>query len=168
MFPKSGDCGVKGVLGSFWMMSWYCLVYLSASMVNSNVSKQWFCERYAVKALMVHGGDAVFDSISCKVGHLGQYGPVGIDRLKGLDGGKSPEDMKPSSSASQSERTDEQRGDVSLDDMWMCNDGGFRIFDLRIALRRYFMGTLAVRPLRPPPQTDCCVLQNVNFTRVCV
>ncbi len=108
-----------------------------------------------MKALIVHGGGAVFDNTSCNVGRRGQYGPVGIDRLRGLDDAKSPEDMKLSSSASQSERTDEQRGDVSLDDMWMCNEGGFRILDLRIALRRYFMGTLAMFPLLTPPQTDC-------------
>jgi hypothetical protein len=113
-------------------------------MVNSKVSKQWFCERYAVKALMVHGGGASSDKTSCNVGRRAQYGPVGIARLKGLDW-KSPEDMKLSSSASQSERTDEERGDVSLDDMCICNGGGFRLFDFRIALRRYFMGTLAVR-----------------------
>ena len=108
-----------------------------------------------MKALIVHGGGAVFDNTSCNVGRRGQYGPVGIDRLRGLDDAKSPEDMKLSSSASQSERTDEQRGDVSLDDMCMCNEGGFRILDLRIALRRYFMGTLAMLPLLTPPQTDC-------------
>jgi hypothetical protein len=108
-----------------------------------------------VKALIVHGGGAVFDNTSCNVGRRGQYGPVGIDRLRGLDDAKSPEDMKLSSSASQSERMDEQRGDVSLDDMCMCNEGGFRILDLRIALRRYFMGTLAMLPLLTPPQTDC-------------
>ena len=98
-----------------------------------------------MNALNVHGGGAVFDSTSCKVGRRGQYGPEGIDRLKGLDGRKSPDDMKPSSSASQSERTDEQRGDVSLDGcVYMYNDGGFRCldcFDFRIALRRYFIGT---------------------------
>jgi len=96
-----------------------------------------------MKALNVHGGGAVFDRTSCKVGRRGQYGPEGIDRLRGLEGRKSPDDMKPSSSASQSERTDEQRGDVSLDDVCRYNDGGFRYFDcfdLRIALRRYFMG----------------------------
>jgi hypothetical protein len=121
-----------------------------------------------VKALIVHGGGAVLDNISCNVGRWGQYGPVGIDRLKGLDGGKSPEDMKPSSSASQSERTDEQRGDVSLDEICMCNEGGFRFFDLRIALRRYFMDTLAVRPLLPPPKTDCWVLPNTSLAGLCV
>jgi hypothetical protein len=83
-------------------------VYLLASIVNSKISKQWFCERYAVKALIVHGGGAIFDNTSCNVGRRGQYGLVGIDRLKGLDGRKSPEDMKPLSSASQSESTDEQ------------------------------------------------------------
>jgi len=101
--------------------------------MNSKVSKQWFCDRYAMNAVNVHGGGAVFDSTSCSVGRRGQYGPDGMDRLNGLDGRKSPEDMKPSSSASQSERTDEQRGDVSLDvsldaspDV-VCryNDGGF-------------------------------------------
>jgi hypothetical protein len=117
-------------------------VYRLASNVNSNVSKQWFCDKYAMKALSVHGGDVVFDSTSCSVGRRGQYGPVGIETLRGLDGGTSPDDMKPSSSASQSESTDEQRGDISLmAGFAMYNEGGFRCFDFRIALRRYFMGT---------------------------
>src|SRR6187402_537226 len=94
-----------------------------------------------MNALSVHGGGAVFDKTSCNVGRRGQYGPEGIARLKGLEGKKSPEDMKPSSSASQSERTDEQRGDVSPDDIFRWSEGGFMSFDLRIALRRYFMGT---------------------------
>jgi hypothetical protein len=98
-----------------------------------------------VKALNVHGGGASSDNTSCKVGRRAPCCPAGMARLKGLDD-KSPEDMKSSSSASQSERTDEQRGDVSLEDMWMCSEGGFRIFDFRIALRKYFMGPLAVRP----------------------
>jgi len=38
-------------------------------------------------------------------------------RLRGLDGRNSPDDMKPSSSASQSDNTDEQRGDDSLEDV---------------------------------------------------
>lgn len=67
-----------------------------------------------------------------------------MDRLSGLEGKKSPEDMKPSSSASQSDRTDEQRGDVSPDDVFRWSEGGFRLFDLRIALRRYFMGARGV------------------------
>ena len=108
-----------------------------------------------MKALIVHGGGAVSDSTSCNVGRRGQYGPMGIDRLKGLDGGKSPEDMKPSSSASQSESTDEQRGDVSLDDVCIRNEGGFRFFDFRIALRRYLMGTTVVRPSVLPSGADC-------------
>ena len=103
-----------------------------------------------MKALRVHGGGAVFARTSCSVGRRGQYGPVfGIDRLNGLEGTNSPEDMKPSSSASQSERTDEQRVDVSLDSVGRCNEGGFR-FDLRIALRRYFMGTRVERPSYSP------------------
>ena len=98
-----------------------------------------------MNAVSVHGGGAVFDKTSCNVGLRGQYGPEGIARLSGLEGKKSPEDMKPSSSASQSERTDEQRGDVSLDgSIFKCSEGGSRLFDLRIALRRYFMGTRGV------------------------
>jgi hypothetical protein len=117
-------------------------VYRVASNVNSNVSKQWFCDKYAMKALSVHGGDAVFASTSSSVGRRGQYGPVAIERLRGLEGGTSPDDMKPSSSASQSERTDEQRGDISfVTGLMMYNAGGFRSFDRRIALRRYFMST---------------------------
>jgi hypothetical protein len=99
-----------------------------------------------MKAASVHGGGAAFDRTSCNVGLRGQYGlPDGIDRLRGLDGRKSPEDMKPSSSASQSDRTDEQR-EVSLDEVFRCNEGGFRLFDLRIALRRYFMSTPVSQP----------------------
>jgi hypothetical protein len=109
--------------------------------VNSNVSKQWFCDKYAMKALSVHGGDAVFARTSCSVGRRGQYGPAGIERLSGLDD-ISPDDMKPSSSASQSERTEEQRGDIFfMTGLTMYNEGGFRCFDRRIALRRYFMST---------------------------
>jgi hypothetical protein len=93
--------------------------------------------------LRVHGGGDVSDRTSCNVGRRGQYGPAGIERLTGLDGRKSPEDMKPcSSSASQSERTDEQRGELSRVCVCKYNEGGFRCFDLRIALRRYFMDTL--------------------------
>lgn len=96
-----------------------------------------------MNALSVHGGEAVFDKTSCKFGFRGQYGPVGIARLRGLEGGKSPEDMKPSSSASQSDRTDEQRGEVSREDVYRYKDGGgFRCFALRIAVRRYFMSLL--------------------------
>jgi len=94
-----------------------------------------------MKAVSVHGGGASFVRTSCNVGRRGQYGPEGIDRLNGLEGTNSPDDMNPSSSASQSERTDEQRGEVSLGFICRCNEGGFRCFDLLIALRRYFMGT---------------------------
>ena len=90
-----------------------------------------------MKALKVHGGGAMLERTSCNVGLRGQYGPVpGIDKLNGLEGKNSPEDMKPSSSASQSSETDDQSGDI-----FMCSDGGFRVFDLLIAVRRYFMGT---------------------------
>ncbi|KAA8574381.1 hypothetical protein EYC84_005858 [Monilinia fructicola] len=71
-------------------------------------------------------------------------GPGGIDRLKGfeLEGKNSPDDMKPSSSASQSDKTDEQRGDDSLEYAWTYNGGGFLPFDFLIALRRYLMDTI--------------------------
>jgi hypothetical protein len=69
--------------------------------VNSSVSKQWFRDRYAIKALKVHGGGAESARTSCNVGRRGRYGPEGI-KVKGLDGRNSAEDMKPSSSASQS------------------------------------------------------------------
>lgn len=99
-----------------------------------------------MKALSVHGGGAVSASTSCNVGRLGQYGPAGIARLNGLEGRKSPEDMNPcSSSASQSERTDEHLGETSRMGFCKYNDGGFRCFDLRIALRRYFMSTQRLR-----------------------
>jgi hypothetical protein len=115
-----------------------------ASIVNSKVSKQWFWDKYAVNAPRVHGGDAVLLKTSGNVGRRGQYGPVGIERLSGLEG-KSPDDMNPSSSASQSERTDEQRGDISfMTGLTMYRDGGFRCFERLIALRRYFMGTECV------------------------
>lgn len=126
-----------------------------------------------MKALSVHGGDAVFARTSCSVGRRGQYGPAGIERLRGLDGGRSPDDMKPSSSASQSESTDEQRGDISfMTGFTRYNEGGFRCFDLRIALRRYFIRTecsgsflfqqTGIKPLQTladpnVPQQLCCV-----------
>lgn len=114
--------------------------------MNSKVSKQWFCDRYAIKAVRVHGGGAVFARTSCNVGRRGQYGPgLGIDRLSGLEGTKSPDDMKPSSSASQSERMDEQLGELSLDSVGRYREGGFR-FDLGMAFLRYFMGTHVERP----------------------
>ena len=50
------------------VISTYVDVYLSASMVNSSVSRQWFCERNAMKAVNVHGAGAVFDNISCSDG----------------------------------------------------------------------------------------------------
>lgn len=68
-----------------------------------------------MKAASVHGGGATLDNTSCRLGLRGQYGPDGMVKLSGLDGAKSPDDMNPSSSASQSDRTDEERGDVSLD-----------------------------------------------------
>jgi len=114
--------------------------------VNSNVSKQWFCDRYCINAARVHGGGAAFDRTSCNVGLRGQYGPAGIDKLSGREGKNSPEDMKPSSSASQSERTDEHRGDDSADEIFSCNEGGFRDLDLLIAIRRYFMCTPRMMP----------------------
>lgn len=94
-----------------------------------------------MNAASVHGGGAVFERTSCSVGLRGQYGPEGIAKLSGLEGRNSLEDMKPSSSASQSERTDEHRGDDSVEDMFKCNAGGFLDLDLLIAIRRYFMGT---------------------------
>jgi hypothetical protein len=108
-----------------------------------------------MNALSVHGGGAVFDSTSCNVGRRGQYGPEGIERLSGLEGRKSPEDMKPSSSASQSDKTDEQRGEVSFDEVCRYSDGGFRCFDFRIAVRRYFMRTLELYVLPSPPSNGC-------------
>ena len=125
--------------------------------MNSRVSKQWFCDRYCMKAPRVHGGGAVFDRTSCNVGRRGQYGPDGTATLSGRDGRNSPDDMKPSSSASQSEMTDEQRGDVSLDDVYMDGDGGFRCLDsldFRIALRIYFIGTREARLFESSPQAN--------------
>jgi hypothetical protein len=107
-----------------------------------------------MKALKVHGGGAESARTSCNVGRRGQYGPEGMATLKGLDGRNSAEDMKPSSSASQSERTDDQQGDVSLDDVARYNDGGFCFFDLLIALRRYL--------IRPRPSSTIRVYNATN------
>jgi hypothetical protein len=41
-------------------------------MVNSNVSKQWLLDRYAMKAARVHGEGDVLARISLKLGRLGQ------------------------------------------------------------------------------------------------
>lgn len=61
-------------------------MYLSASIKNSSVSRQWFCDRYAVKALNVHGGAAVLERISDKEGSLapGELAR-GIAKLAGRD-----------------------------------------------------------------------------------
>lgn len=60
--------------------------------MNSRVSRQWFCERYAMNADNVHGGGALLARISERFGRLGQYCPVaekgdvrGIATLSGLD-----------------------------------------------------------------------------------
>ena len=96
-----------------------------------------------MKPVRVHGGGAVFDRTSCSVGRRGQYGPAGIATLSGREGRNSRDDMKPSSSASQSERTEEQVGEVSLEDLSVArrNDGGFLLLDLLIACLKYFMDT---------------------------
>jgi hypothetical protein len=44
-------------------------------MVNSKVSRQWLWDRYAMKALNVHGGGDEFESISSRFGLRGQYAP---------------------------------------------------------------------------------------------
>lgn len=108
-------------------------------MVNSSVSRQWFCERYAMNALKVHGGGAELERTSRSVGLLGQYGPTGMARLSGLEGKCSPDDIDLSSSASQSEKTVEQRGDGLVDVVSTRSERGFSRLDLLIALRRYFM-----------------------------
>lgn len=61
--------------------------------MNSRVSRQWFCERYAINADKVHGGGALLARISERFGRLGQYWPVvekgivrgGIATLNGLE-----------------------------------------------------------------------------------
>jgi hypothetical protein len=64
---------------------------------------------------------------------------VGIDTLRGAEGRNSAEDMKPSSSASQSDRTVEQRGEDSVEDV-DTNNCVFGRFDFRIVFNRYIMG----------------------------
>lgn len=54
--------------------------------MNSRVSRQWFCDKYAVNALRVQGGGAVFDNISARVGTLMAGEPArGMPKLFGLD-----------------------------------------------------------------------------------
>lgn len=89
-----------------------------------------------MKAASVHGGGATLVKTSCSVGRRGQYAFPGMERLKGLDGRNSPEDMNPSSSASHPENTEEQEGDESLDDVEIYSDGGFSFFDLLIVVLR--------------------------------
>lgn len=97
-----------------------------------------------MKAASVHGGGAVFERTSSNVGLRGQYGPAGMATLSGREG-RNSRDMKLSSSVSQSERTEEQLGDDSLEDVVVRrNDGGFLLLDLLIACLRYFMGTNVV------------------------
>ncbi len=86
--------------------------------------------------------------------------------LSGLDGRNSAEDMKPSSSASQSDRTD-AHGDVSLDDFARYSDGGFCLFDLLIALRRYL---IRIYPLLSPAGKPTCRLHRIccgSYLLVC-
>lgn len=90
-----------------------------------------------MNAVSVHGGGATPERISRRVGLRGRE-PLGIDMLCGLSGRNSFIDMMLSSSASQSDRADEQRGDDSLvDGLVRCRDGG------RLALvRRIVLGGL--------------------------
>lgn len=76
-----------------------------------------------------------------------------MTRLGGLDGRQSPDDMKPSSSASQSEMADDERGDDSPEEVCRYSDGGLRCFPLCIAFRKYLICFLFVRsiPLLTPP-----------------
>lgn len=82
-----------------------CFRYRDASMVNSKVSRQWFWDKYAINAVSDHGGGALFESTSAKVGCLGLYGPWGIVTTRGFDVDSSA-DIVSSSSASQSENVD--------------------------------------------------------------
>ena len=90
-------------------------------MVNSKFSKQWLCERYAVKALRVQGGGAEFERTSGKVGRCGWYVECvcivssSTVTLSGGEGLTSSIDIVSSSSASQSDIVrddlDEDSGD---------------------------------------------------------
>lgn len=62
--------------------------------MNSRVSRQWFCERYAMNADNVHGGGELLARISERFGRRGQYclvdvkGAVrGMATLSGLEEG---------------------------------------------------------------------------------
>ena len=50
-------------------------------MVNSRVSRQWFCDKYAINALRVYGGDDSLERISDNVG-----GRDVVDNRAPLDG----------------------------------------------------------------------------------
>lgn len=86
-----------------------------------------------MKAVKFHGGGAALERTSCNVGLRGMYGAEGIETLSGLEGRNCLEDMTPSSSASQSDRTEEQ-GEVSLYVVVKVRVGFF-VFDFRIAVR---------------------------------
>ena len=118
----------------------------------------------------VHGGGAVFDSTSCNVGLRGQYGPEGMATVSGREGKNSRDDMKPSSSASQSERTEEQVGEESLEDLSVArrNDGGFLLLDLLIACLKYLMGTnffSSLFPFSVSPRNSMTVVFVVKTSR---
>jgi hypothetical protein len=85
--------------------------------VNSNVSKQWLFDKYAMNAASVHGASAVFERISLRFGLRKQYDPctaedVGIATESGLVGDVSSFDMEKAStsvsvsSAAEAENTD--------------------------------------------------------------
>lgn len=92
-----------------------------------------------MKALSVHGAGAPLERTSCSVGRRGQYALPGMERLSGLDGKTSLEDMRPSSSASQPEKTEDGEGSRE-EDGDARNEGGFSFLDLLIAVSRNVMG----------------------------
>jgi len=64
-------------------------------MVNSKVSRQWFVERYAIKAVRDHGGGDELERISFNVGRRTHAAPcgLGIDTLRGRESRLSSGDM---------------------------------------------------------------------------
>ena len=73
--------------------------------MNSSVSRQWLFERYAIKAVSVHGGGELFDKISFRDGRFAAHvcGREGMEIDMGCAEGASSPDIAPSSSsASQS------------------------------------------------------------------
>jgi hypothetical protein len=121
--------------------------------VNSNISKQWLFDKYAMKAASVQGAGEVFAKISRNPGLRTQYGPCtsfGIATLSGRVGGDSSADMISLSSLLLSHSVTDDAGDApdlveeEEEKVDSCEE------DLREIITRGRSCFLLLRPPLPP------------------